>query len=125
MKYFQAKIIFNFPYDPIREKIFIFPEIMATYLVLFKYRDICIELTTKNEKVFLVRKMIENIYNLPIGSTCGIFPLKCEVTITTSGLKYNLKNSKLSFDYNISSSNQILNQITIITSDDVLFYYKE
>jgi thiamine pyrophosphokinase len=56
-------------------------------------------------------------------NNCGIIPIGqiCN-SITTTGLKYNLKNSSLSFGNLISSSNEFIDEICELeTSDPVLW----
>lgn len=60
--------------------------------------------------------------DLQIGGHCGIIPLKEPVTITTKGLKWDVKNYKTEMGGKISTSNYVKdNYVYVKTSGPVLF----
>lgn len=78
-----------------------------------------------DDQLGLILKKGSHEITLPeeyVGKVCGYFPLNGSSEVTTSGFKWDLKNSTISFGGLVSSSNNIdKSTIYITTSSELLF----
>lgn len=97
-----------------------FDHTAASLSLLHEYPDERIWLISPHSVVTLVPagKTCITLDRSIEGSTCGLIPFAGPAIVTTGGLKWNLKNQRMSMGGLISSSNELLDDLTIEVETD-------
>lgn len=86
----------------------------------YKYPNLKILYTSKDDVIFFVPKGTSYIYNSTNGSTCGLLPIFKPVTLSTKGLKWDVTNWNSSMTGKVSSSNRIIYDRCVLHSNEEL-----
>jgi len=90
---------------------------MANLSCLFKYHTLCSISLCTHESINRVLGMGTHTLTVPIGIICGLLPVAGPCTLSTTGLKWNLQNSKMQMGGLISSSNVATDKVVTVDTD--------